>query len=151
MFVETLQRPEIQEVEEQRGGDQQTRLLLHLPWEILAGAGAGCLLAALLLLVAVLCRRRHSGPGRRQDQQLLPPSREEESSLQAEQLESGSSLGLRPAAAVTMAEDKNNKSSNSSSPDLIPHRDPGIVVKQGFILSQVLSVYIKAEGKSGEI
>ena len=102
MFVETLQRPEIQEVEEQRGGDQQTRLLLHLPWEILAGAGAGCLLAALLLLVAVLCRRRHSGPGRRQDQQLLPPSREEESSLQAEQLESGSSLGLRPAAAVTM-------------------------------------------------
>jgi hypothetical protein len=123
--VETLQRPEIQEVEEQRGGGGGDDLSL-LRWEILVGAGAGGLLAAIILLVAVLCRRRQWRQ-RQQEQTLLPSgSREEESSLQTDQLESAS-LGFRAAAAATsaMVTKTMDRPPTASSPDLLPHKNPG--------------------------
>ncbi len=119
LLVETLQRPEIQEVEEQRG-DQPHPLL---PWEVLTGAGAGGLLSALLIL-GVLCTLANRRRRRSREPHLLP--REEQQERQAT---ASSNTSLQPTSASDHLQPLGSASfqgeESKSSPDLIPQRDPG--------------------------
>jgi hypothetical protein len=117
LLVETLQRPEIQEVEEQRG-DQPLHLL---PWEVLTGVGAGGLLSALLIL-GVLCTLARRRRRRSREPHLLPREEQPERPSSNTSLQPTASSGhLQPLGSASFqAED-----SKSSSPDLIPQRDPG--------------------------
>ncbi len=118
LLVETLQRPEIQEVEEQRG-DQAHHLL---PWEVLTGAGAGGLLSALLIL-GVLCTLARRRRRRSREPHLLPREEQPERPSSNTSLQPTASSGhLQPLGSASF---QAGDSKSSSSPDLIPQRDPG--------------------------
>ena len=64
ILVETLQQPEIQEVEEKRVGVSK-----RISWEIYAGIGTGIYICVVLVLIVVfyLKRRRNSTPVHREE------------------------------------------------------------------------------------